>query len=640
MTTQGRQDREEPSNFDEKFWDPRENPSLIEELETAVEVSDLKSITLVITTRSETGVKNEAALAFQFFDSSGTPLANEQWPTVSKSIGEYQYLETSPIDMPHTQAITLNVPEGAHDLYVRGYQWAEGTSTLVIGPLETVTIDPAREFTLTETPAGRPLPNKSSDFRSRHMLSGSPDAVLVSLNVYPGEQLGSSPLQIQFLDDYGSEIPGLGDLPQHPQFGSFISLTPQKDAWTTIDAEVKVPEGASELRLNGVDWGKKSANILGPIRVSNLKAKESTLREFIRNCKNSEALLVIDTTAPPLGHETLSLRPNNLSDAYAELGCSVVFFPFSTLQEQQSLVGPNKIQFDRSDFDFVVDKLNSAELDIPKIYICSSFPSLQACTKAERLKAAGWRIIYECRDDMEEFNRVGYSKWYHPQLERHMLDLAESIVSVSKSLDEKLASLVTSLDDHHVVPNGVNESVIKRGQVLRTQSVVQKRNLSKTFGYVGHLTASWFDWPLVLAAASELPETRFEIVGHGMPNGITMPDNVQYLGPKTHDELIEIVDGWRAGLIPFADVPLTRSVDPNKIYEYAAWGLRCVSAPMGMVETYPSTWVYRGKNQFIECLKENLETPITFEEVQTLEEFVLSCTWRERAKQMRQTLHF
>ena len=221
-----------------------------------------------------------------------------------------------------------------------------------------------------------------------------------------------------------------------------------------------------------------------------------------------------------------------------------------------------------------------------------------------------------------------------------MLSTANSVVSVSSGLDEKLASLVSAMPPHFVVPNGVNIAVIEDGESLRTREIVEKRNSSNIFGYVGHLTSSWFDWPLLLSAAQALPDVEFEIVGHGLPKELDLPPNLTYLGPKTHEELRDIVGNWRAGLIPFADVPLTRSVDPNKIYEYQAWGLRTLSAPMGMVKQYPSTWVYRGKEQFVHVIKEILNSPITIEEVQALEQFVHGCTWHERAKQMRRILDF
>ena len=157
-------------------------------------------------------------------------------------------------------------------------------------------------------------------------------------------------------------------------------------------------------------------------------------------------------------------------------------------------------------------------------------------------------------------------------------------------------------------------------------------------GYVGHLTDSWFDWPLIEEAASRLPHITFEIIGHGAPDNLSLPANVKMLGAKSHDELPEIVAGWKVALIPFKDLPLTRSVDPNKIYEYFAWGLRCVSAPMGLVHEYPSTWVYRTADEFVDSIREAVETKMSDRELYTLDEFVQTASWDDRAVTMFEKL--
>src|SRR5699024_1951610 len=234
-------------------------------------------------------------------------------------------------------------------------------------------------------------------------------------------------------------------------------------------------------------------------------------------------LVVIDTTAPPLGHETLSLRPNNLSAAYSRIGTYVIFLPFSTLQGFPPQVSEKLVQIPREDFSYLLDLLLNKRDATNSIFISSSFPSINSVTAAKRLKANGWRVIYEARDDMEEFNRVGYSKWYEPQLERQILRIADQVVSVSSALEEKQVSLWPQLKHHAVIPNGVNTQVIQSASQLRSAEATRKRNETKTVGYVGHLTPSWFDWELIISAARRLPDVRFEIVGHGKPEKIELP---------------------------------------------------------------------------------------------------------------------
>lgn len=597
------------------------------------EVEPGDELALVLEVVSSTGMAKEALVALRFEDPEGGQVENPGWGPKSDVVGDFQYLETSAVDRSIVQTIRITVPDGASTLKVKGVQWKkQGETTLVADP---VLVRQNSEYSATVTPSGVLLENSSATFRQRERVPQSAVRVKLEVNVLAGDEIGKAPLQLVFEDVEGSEVPGFGDLPQHPRFGSFLQLEPESGEAKVQTFEAVVPAKAKFLELRGIDWGAKSARILGPVRVLEIDEQDAVVDLIGGTLDDFDSLIVLDTTAPPLGHGTLALRPNNLARVYSGLGSAVVFFPFGSLQGFPQRAGSGLVQFDRSRFDDVCAELMSLDFDGPKVYICSSFPSLSSCAAAERLKAAGWTVVYECRDDMEEFNRVGYSKWYNVQLERQMLQIADQVVSVSPALDQKLASLDVNISNNLVIPNGVNESVIAEGEDLRTEEVLTSRNSSRTLGYVGHLTESWFDWPLLLGAADEMPDVTFEIVGHGMPSNLTLPSNVKYLGPKTHTELRHIVGRWKGGLIPFADLPLTRSVDPNKIYEYQAWGLRTLSAPMGSVEQYPSTWVYRNFEEFVAGAREILQTPLTALEVKEIESFVEGCTWLNRGKSMR-----
>lgn len=597
-----------------------------------VDVEPGEELVVTLDVESSTAIPKEALVSFRFEDETGEEVINPVWPYRSEVVGEFQYLEIPSQDSTATQTIRLTVPEGAATLRIRGVQWnGKGQTRLVHEPF---LIRSAPGVSITSTPDGVPLRNSSATFRSTEPIARAAKRLQIEVDVLEGEKAGTAPLQVIFRDEEGEELLGVGDLPQSPRFGSFLSLTPEGPEPVLQQFDLEVPPGARSIEFHGVDWGNKSAQILGSIRVRSTDDGVSGIWTRA-DLQNFDSLIVLDTTAPPLGHDTLALRPNNLAKVYSELGSAVVFFPFGGLQGYPRDVGEGLVQYERSDFDNVCSSLAESDFDGPRVYICSSFPSLSACSAAERFKAAGWKVVYECRDDMEEFNRVGYSKWYHVQLERRMLQIADEVISVSPALDEKLVSLRPDLESHVVIPNGVNDSVIVSGEHLRSPAILAERNESRTLGYVGHLTDSWFDWPLLLRAANQLTDVNFEIVGHGLPNHVELPSNVRYLGPKTHQELLAIVRKWKGGLIPFADLPLTRSVDPNKIYEYQAWGLRTLSAPMGSVDLYPSTWVYQDFDGFIAGAKQILELSLTEEELASLDSFVKECSWRNRGRMMR-----
>lgn len=597
-----------------------------------------QKVSLFVETRSDDSRPNIALIAFKFLDSEGTVLELPEWSHYSEAVGHYAYISPSVGGEPVQDRWNFVVPPNAVSFEAEGRQWKKGTHTALLG--EFIFQDVSTGVSAFRFPSGAPASVSSREFMQSIALDPSERALNLSATYVPSVELKSvAPLSVRFIDRHGHELLGSSDLPQNPKFGSFIGLPAGPNEETKFNCTIEVPKGAVSLEIKGMDWGKSQADILGPFERGDAFEESFNIESFIQDLSVETPLLIIDTTAPPLGHETLALRPNNLAAAYSRAGIGVIFIPFGSLKGFPAKVSNKLAQVSRTDFDRLIEVVVEERDPKNSTFICSSFPSIQSITAVQRLKSAGWNTVYECRDDMEEFNRVGYSKWYDPQLERQMLRIVDTVVSVSTALDAKLVSLYPPLERHYVIPNAVNKHVIETTQGLRTPQVTAQRNASNKVGYVGHLTESWFDWPLVIEAAKRLPDVIFEIVGHGMPKSIKLPGNVEYLGPKSHDELRPLVQTWKVGLIPFADIPLTRSVDPNKIYEYFAWGLRCVSAPMGMVHEYPSTWVYRGVDEFVESIESALASDITGTEVEELTRFLGSASWDDRARTMLEIIN-
>ena len=110
--------------------------SPIGDYENAVAVQAGEVITVVIETESKTYLKNEALLAFQFFDTSMEPLFDPDWPNISASVGAYQYLSTPSENGRTVDIIELVAPERAETLYIRGIQWENGGQTSIVGQVQ------------------------------------------------------------------------------------------------------------------------------------------------------------------------------------------------------------------------------------------------------------------------------------------------------------------------------------------------------------------------------------------------------------------------------------------------------------------------------------------------------------------------
>jgi glycosyltransferase involved in cell wall biosynthesis len=445
----------------------------------------------------------------------------------------------------------------------------------------------------------------------------------------------------EFLRDDGSlAVPEARTTPMSARLGPYQYLeTGPPSAAGVTRVTLEPPQGVRRVVIRGVKWrnAKHTLARLSDVTQRSHTASDDTptetIEDFVRAIPEGDRLIVLYTTAPPLGHPTLALRPNRLAKEYAVQGCWVVFFPFSSIGEQAVRQAERVRQYNQADFGaFLTAALKRSGPD--NVFICSSFPDIVAATAIDALRLRSWAVVYEVRDDMEEFNRVGYSKWFSPRLEQRVCALADLVVTVSPRLARKMEIIGRLTSGAVVVPNAVDGDLVTRASPLRTWEVAVARHSTRTVGYIGHLTPSWFDWPVLLSAAERLTDVTFEIIGHGMPDGLELPENVHFLGPKTHDEFLEISSRWQAGLIPFVPSTLTTAVDPNKIYEYLAAGLRVVTAPMGAVRECPATIVYESPGEFVDAVSAVLERPPSLVELEDISAYVHGATWARRADTM------
>ncbi|MGY5318968.1 hypothetical protein ACXA45_06980 [Neomicrococcus lactis] len=599
----------------------------VEEVSKVVRVKPGDVVSVFAESVADDPAPRSALLAIRFENDNGEQVEIPGWKSISPSVGEYQYLTTSA--EVGTTSFTLNVPEGADVFILQGVKWRTSVNTWLLE--DVIVVRRGTDQYPTALPSGSTLSIPIAEFSQEIDVPESNTSLLVSGRAFLPKEKSTALLTVAFLDNAGRKMLPPGELPQNPNHGPFYQIKGEP-GYVDFEFPVAPRTGVDKVHIQGVVWGDTEVMISGPLTATEITADRADVEGFLSEIPEDEPLIVIDTTAPPMGDDTRALRPNNLAKAFARQGAWVIFLPFSSLQEFEPRVSERILQVPRTQYSDLVEKLATSRDPKNSTFISSSFPSLASVTLATMLKTRGWQVVYEARDDMEEFNRVGYSKWYAPSLERQMLTIADKVVSVSIGLDEKLKSMWAPLSEHVVIPNAVNRSVIDASADLRTREQFAQREKNRVVGYVGHLTPAWFDWPAVISAAKRLPNIEFEIIGHGAPETLVLPSNISILGPKTHEELASIVPNWKVGLIPFLDIPLTRSVDPNKIYEYFAWGLRCVTASMGSVEEYPSTYVYSGADQLVRQLTAALDDPYTESEIVELENMVQQSDWDSRAR--------
>ena len=110
-------------------------------------------------------------------------------------------------------------------------------------------------------------------------------------------------------------------------------------------------------------------------------------------------------------------------------------------------------------------------------------------------------------------------------------------------------------------------------------------------GYIGQIGEN-IDYDLIQKTAEGHPEWSWVFVGPTWATReaeITRLDqlaNVHFLGGRPHSQLVKYLRGFDICVMPHLDNPLTRSMDPTKLYDYLASGKPIVSTRVAGTERF------------------------------------------------------
>lgn len=609
----------------------------------------------------EGNVQKAAVAHFEFYDANGERVEVEgNSLSMSSAVGMYKYLELNDKGQVSTE-LTLNVGERVKSMRLGLRGWDRNVS-VVLKEKPKVKLIKNEIFEINKDAEEKNTDLGVYEYRpvERERLKRKPKVFVVKVKEESFNRKGlvkvlsfvdmrfsgsdrlrnSALVSFEYLDVHEKVLMPDEGLAISQAVGAYRYLEVRPGSVAETAVEITIPKECVKIKISLVSWTNELDVYVKDSPLVDLIQEEgkgsasiqNRIDEIVERSLAGKGLVFLYTTAPLMGHTSLGLRPNRMAREYAKLGYSVVFFPFSRVPDNEIKYQENIFQFNR---DCVGPLLEKAAIfkNLKVMFVCSSFPDTSAIAAVDFAKSYGWKTLYEVRDEMEEFNRVGYSVWYRSRLEAYMCHRADRVTTVSPALRDKMIILGAKPEKTVVIPNAVEEGFIKKAEVTRKNRITRiGRAESVKVGYIGHLTPSWFDWPWIIEAARELPDTEFEIIGHGLPEGLPELPNLKILGPKTHDEFLEICRTWKVGLIPFKPSRLTKAVDPNKLFEYLAVGLSVVSSDMGSVNASPVTYVYKNKKELVEKIKMALATDLEECDLNKMEKYIFKATWNNRAK--------
>jgi glycosyltransferase involved in cell wall biosynthesis len=248
----------------------------------------------------------------------------------------------------------------------------------------------------------------------------------------------------------------------------------------------------------------------------------------------------------------------------------------------------------------------------------------------------GWKIVSDCLDDNRAFS--GLYQTVLSSFEDRLVDSADRLITSSLVLQQRLLPK-PSLLLHNAADFDLFSSATPESHLQHLPRPI--------IGFFGAL-ADWLDMALIHDAAVRFPEWSFVYIGPhtfsqseievnwlrqtDLPNIVVLPQ----MGPRP---LAAHLAEFDICIMPFLDIPATRTMNPVKLYEYLAAGKPTISRDLPevrhLVESCPEGLIklYTTPQQFFDCLNSALanDTP-TLREQRTA--FARENDWDQRVDEL------
>jgi len=195
----------------------------------------------------------------------------------------------------------------------------------------------------------------------------------------------------------------------------------------------------------------------------------------------------------------------------------------------------------------------------------------------------------------------------------------------------------------HAFPSSIDKAHFVKARALKTGLA---KDLKKRYklGFYGVIDER-FDVDLIREIAELRPEWEIILIGPVVkmdPATLPQMQNIRYLGPKTYDELPELMSAWDLALIPFLLNESTRFISPTKTLEYLAAGLPVVSTAIrDVINPYGKFGLVSiGHNAegFIHCAEKELRRKDHKQWLQKVDFFLAHNSWDDTLLRMSQLL--
>ncbi len=244
---------------------------------------------------------------------------------------------------------------------------------------------------------------------------------------------------------------------------------------------------------------------------------------------------------------------------------------------------------------------------------------------------AGTAVFYDCMDDALAFPQDTRVRDLKSALERRLLARARHVFCSSDELALRCVARGAARERLSVVANGYDPLAFPIDP-----SSNPPRSGELILGYFGTI-ADWLDVDLLHRLVTADARLTINLIGPGaLPARFAHP-RLRVHAPMPHRDLRGAVSACQAMILPFRDTPLTRAVDPVKMYEYLALGkpVLCPALPV-LARFSPFATLYRDAAECVGLVASRaIPSPATRE---ARAQFLADATWQRRADSIAQTI--
>jgi glycosyltransferase involved in cell wall biosynthesis len=249
-----------------------------------------------------------------------------------------------------------------------------------------------------------------------------------------------------------------------------------------------------------------------------------------------------------------------------------------------------------------------------------------------------WPVVYDCLDDQQAFAALyGHDL---AQSETTLLKTSARVLVSGRTLWTKAREV---RPDAVFIPNAADFELFgnaKPGGLLDHLP-------HPIVGFFGAF-ADWLDFDWIDAAARRFPSWSFVYIGRegfAKPaarqrwKSVTDKPNVHVYPQATPEKLAQYLAQMDVCIMPFQDLPVTRSMNAVKLFEYLAAGKPVVAR--GLPETKPLTELigtYQTREESFRFLEEAVEAGSRTAAVQARQKFAAQNTWTHRLDDLCATL--